>query len=270
MPSTLCDVCRERAATIFLTKVVHHHTAKHRLCERCAREHAAADGTAAASVLPLDQILMGLFQQATTISSVMDTGDDESHDPDGEQSGMEAAGYPLPFSTWATAPGEFPADEEAVDEIEEAIEEALNGLESLDRARDGVAESPAAAHPYGHPADPARAPRGIASARCPKCETTWDRLRQDGRAGCAYCYTAFSAQLSEVMERVQCSSQHAGKHPRAAEKRRRRLVHLRARRDHRLEMLERRLQASVAAEKYEEAARLRDKIKILASTIVDG
>jgi protein-arginine kinase activator protein McsA len=79
----------------------------------------------------------------------------------------------------------------------------------------------------------------------------------------------FADQLSQVMERVQRASQHAGKAPRTAEKRHRRLLHLRARRDHRLEMLNRRLEESIAQEKYEEAAKLRDKIKVLTSTIVD-
>ncbi|MGI8756705.1 MAG: hypothetical protein ACR2MB_12775 [Acidimicrobiales bacterium] len=110
--------------------------------------------------------------------------------------------------------------------------------------------------------------RETASARCPKCGTTWDRLKQDGRAGCARCYEAFSEQLIEVMERVHKAAQHAGKTPRAMEKRKRRLHYLRARRDNRLEMLQRRLKETLALENYEEAAQLRDKIRILTNTIV--
>lgn len=110
----------------------------------------------------------------------------------------------------------------------------------------------------------------IPAVRCPKCETTWDRLRQDGRVGCSNCYEVFHNQLNEVMDRLQPSSQHIGKAPRAAAKRRRRLEHLRARRDHRLEMLNARLTKALAAEDYEEAAKLRDKIKIVASTIVSN
>ncbi len=71
------------------------------------------------------------------------------------------------------------------------------------------------------------------------------------------------------MARMQRDARHVGKRPRAAEKRRRRLEHLRARRDHRLAMLQRRLQEAVAAEKYEDAAKLRDQIKIVASTIIN-
>lgn len=109
----------------------------------------------------------------------------------------------------------------------------------------------------------------FSSLRCPKCGTTWDRLKQDGRAGCGQCYTTFARELANVMERVQKASQHAGKTPRALEKRQRRLMHLRLRRDNRLEMLQRRLQESLERENFEEAARLRDKIKVVSSTILD-
>ena len=119
--------------------------------------------------------------------------------------------------------------------------------------------------------DPFEIPTDIApgaSARCSGCGTTWDRIRHDGRAGCAGCYLEFREQLSGVMARVQRGETHAGKTPRSIEKRRYRLEHLRRRRDNQLAVLQTRLQSAVAAEKYEEAARLRDKIKIVSSTIV--
>ena len=108
----------------------------------------------------------------------------------------------------------------------------------------------------------------VASARCARCGMTWDRLREDGRAGCATCYETFADELRAVMEKSQRAVSHLGKSPRTAEKRRRRLLQLRARRDHQLELLQRRLGEAVVAEKFEEAAKLRDKIKIVASTIV--
>ena len=107
------------------------------------------------------------------------------------------------------------------------------------------------------------------SARCAGCGTTWDRIRHDGRAGCAGCYATFRAQLSGVMARVQRGETHMGKTPRAIERRRLRLEQLRQRRDNQLLVLQGRLQNAVAAEKYEEAAKLRDKIKIVSSTIVE-
>jgi protein arginine kinase activator len=98
---------------------------------------------------------------------------------------------------------------------------------------------------------------------------TWDRLKQDGRAGCAQCYETFDEELRAVMEKMQRGGAHIGKVPRTAQKRRNRLDHLRQLRDNKLELLKRRLEESIAAEKYEEAAKLRDKIKVVSSTIVD-
>ena len=119
--------------------------------------------------------------------------------------------------------------------------------------------------------DPFEIPRDIApgaSARCSGCGTTWDRIRHDGRAGCAACYLEFREQLTGVMARVQRGETHTGKTPRAIASRHHRLLHLRQRRDNQLAVLQTRLQKAVSSEKYEEAARLRDKIKIVTSTIV--
>ena len=102
--------------------------------------------------------------------------------------------------------------------------------------------------------------------RYSRCGTTWDRIRHDGRVGCAYCYTTFREQLGEVMERVQRGMEHTGKQPRTALKRERRLQHLRKRRDNQLAMLQNRLRDAVAAENYEEAALLRDKIRAASTS----
>jgi protein-arginine kinase activator protein McsA len=206
-------------------------------------------------------------------------GEDESDDAENEAN--QNADSPIDIF-WSMSLGhvpsegssadEFPGDEDLVDEMDEESDEAES-----DQDASGIpfeATSPnlleqSSTQIFGAAAQNVTGAGEVASVRCPKCGTTWDRLKQDGRAGCAQCYSAFSAQLSRVMTRVQRSSQHAGKAPRTAEKRQRRLMHLRARRDHRLEMLNRRLEQSVAQENYEEAAKLRDKIKILTSTIVD-
>jgi len=118
-------------------------------------------------------------------------------------------------------------------------------------------------------ANTSQSAKGRSTVRCPKCQTSWDRLREDGRAGCATCYSTFEDSLGEVLGRMQQSPQHVGKAPRAATRRKRRLEHLRARRDHRLEMLRGRLQTALEKQDYEEAAKLRDKIKIVESTIVE-
>jgi protein arginine kinase activator len=88
-------------------------------------------------------------------------------------------------------------------------------------------------------------------AECPRCGMTYDMLRATGRVGCADCYETFSLTLDEVIQQVHHSADHAGKVPTPAspepilgE----------------LESLRQALSAAVAAERYEEAANLRDRI----------
>jgi protein-arginine kinase activator protein McsA len=273
---------------------VNNNTTKHRLCAECARRSAGNALEAAGDIpdvanLPLEDIVKNIFGQSGGLTLWGKNGPAENEEEESE------AAEVTEFS-WSLGLGEFPGDEDLVDELDEADEEfidademsnidssllpslstddedaASNVVSPLDTLGEGAWSGPVStqAGAFGDAAKQVRSGHGTASVRCPKCDTTWDRLRQDGRAGCAQCYSTFADQLSQVMERVQRASQHAGKAPRTAEKRHRRLLHLRARRDHRLEMLNRRLGESIAQEKYEEAAKLRDKIKMLTSTIVD-
>jgi protein-arginine kinase activator protein McsA len=273
MSNTLCDLCHKRVATIVVTKVINNQATKQRYCESCARLRAAGEGwmqhLGGNSDNPLhnasiDEVVLGLFQQ----------GEAAEDDP---SNGSE---FSLPNLSSLINFGEFPADEDTVDELDElhhSLQELADGYgeEQESELSEDHLQSPL--EPYLEvPAEPGMEtaleafsrPASVPTIRCSKCGTTWDRLRQDGRAGCAHCYAAFQDQLIEVMDRLQRSSQHLGKVPRAAIKRRRRLEHLRTRRDHRLEMLNRRLKEAVAAEKYEDAAKLRDQIKIVSSTIV--
>lgn len=267
--STLCEVCHDRPATVFITKVVDNQAAKHQLCEECARQQAmgaAALGenwlssltgvdAEALQNLPLDDIMMTLFKSLEPTSQEDEEGEsilsfEFSSDEDmaDEEDEIEET---LKALDDATFDNEAPDDDSTTESEKQALNSLLAGVFS-DDSRD---------EDFGPV-------REVPAVRCPKCNTTWDRLRQDGRAGCAHCYTTFAEQLAEVMERVQHATRHDGKQPRAATKRRRRLEHLRTRRDHRLAMLQRRLQEALAGEKYEEAAKLRDQIKIVESTIV--
>ena len=40
----LCDACQERAATVFITKIVENKSSKQSLCETCARQRAETEG----------------------------------------------------------------------------------------------------------------------------------------------------------------------------------------------------------------------------------
>lgn len=104
-----------------------------------------------------------------------------------------------------------------------------------------------------------------ALARCEGCGTTWEKIARDERVGCAQCYETFRTSLSQLLEHIQRTPQHEGKTPRAARKRTLRVENLQKRHAHQLQLLQGRLNEAVRAERYEEAAILRDKIKALPS-----
>ena len=290
MSTTLCDLCHAREATVFVSKIVGNNLSKHRLCAECARHAARADEFVDEAQMSDESIslqdVMNLLRDSDALASDALASSAVHKFVSPLDSLMQDKDLPLDLSL-----GEFPSDEDEVDAMDEM--EEFSGSDEFDGAafianREGLDDPFADAASDEKDAASDEKPallsasdalfglesgdasdRDFSSARCPKCGTTWDRLRQDGRAGCAQCYATFASQLADVMGRVQKASQHAGKAPRALEKRQRRLVHLRARRDSRLELLNRRLKESVAREKYEEAAQLRDKIKLLASTIVE-
>ncbi len=91
-----------------------------------------------------------------------------------------------------------------------------------------------------------------ASDACPGCGLTAAQFQETGRLGCARCFEVFEALVSQVVKRAQAGTSHRGLAPQrlgpALER-----AHL--------EELKRRLKEAVKAEKYEEAARLRDRIR---------
>ena len=223
--------------------MVDEHTSKHRFCEICAREKAVSEGW-------LSQ-LVEQWGDETELSEEM----------------REALGQvPLDEIMMELFESELPAPEFPT--FGDGFEpESFDSTDAFD-LEDDFEDSDAFEEAAPKFCDNFLSSRTETSHRCPNCNTTWDRIKEDGRAGCAACYETFAEQLIDVMHRVQRGESHVGKMPRAAEKRRRRRDHLRQRRDHQLEMLQNRLKEAVGAEKYEEAAKLRDKIKIVSNTIV--
>jgi protein-arginine kinase activator protein McsA len=290
----ICKICGQRAATIFITRMVNGQPQEEELCESCAHEHTQGEewlkSMASKFGLPetasLDQVMQGIAEKMPLLGEPLENTGDETSNGEIPDLILEAN---LHLSGDLSS-HEFPSDEDAADALDDAwadlefkymaplLEETGGDAEEIETPFDEISYEAMKASWLGEAASTPphkstapkekEAPREIVAERCPKCGTTWDRLREDGRAGCAQCYVAFHDKLIEIMNRMQREAQHVGKAPRAAQKRRRRLEHLRLRRDHRLEMLNRRLQEAVAAENYEDAAQLRDKIKMVSSTIV--
>lgn len=89
--------------------------------------------------------------------------------------------------------------------------------------------------------------------RCDVCGLSYNQFTQTGRFGCPNCYDSFATRLEPLLRRIQNNGQHTGKVPgKAGEqvKRKKTLDHLRIE-----------LQQAVAAEQFEQAAELRDKIR---------
>lgn len=88
---------------------------------------------------------------------------------------------------------------------------------------------------------------------CPKCHMRRSDFKKNGRLGCPACYEAFEAELMPLIKSMHRGTQHVGKTP----------PHFQEFQDPREELaaLEEQLRVAVAAENYEQAAQLRDRIR---------
>ena len=93
------------------------------------------------------------------------------------------------------------------------------------------------------------------AGKCPHCGLTYADFRKSGRLGCAQCYYTFKDSLSSLLKRVHGSSEHVGKVPALAGKE---VAVSRT-----LKELREKLHRSIQKEEFEEAAKLRDRIREL-------
>ena len=106
---------------------------------------------------------------------------------------------------------------------------------------------------FGVAAQPQEEPAGE-GRECPACGMGSRHFRETSRLGCAVCYETFKEELKPMVEEVHRGLQHKGKVP-VREK-----VHTE------LATLEDRLQKAVAEQNFEEAARLRDRVRELRTS----
>jgi protein arginine kinase activator len=91
--------------------------------------------------------------------------------------------------------------------------------------------------------------------RCAQCGMSYEEFKKIGRLGCGACYLAFGVPLERLLKRIHGAVQHRGKGLVEA-----RVLPLP---EEELAQLRRQLEEAVAAEAYEEAAQLRDRIALL-------
>lgn len=124
---------------------------------------------------------------------------------------------------------------------------------------------------FGESAEPSVPAKGRV---CPACKLRQSDFKKTGRLGCPECYEAFEQELSPMLRAMHRRVQHVGKHPSrtpaapapakpsAPRKAAPAPVEVSkpAQGPEDIAELQRALEAAVAREEYEEAARLRDRI----------
>jgi len=89
--------------------------------------------------------------------------------------------------------------------------------------------------------------------KCPNCKMTYEDFRKLGRFGCSECYETFKESIEPLLKKIHGSVQHVGKSPQRSGETNNA--------NKELQELQLRLQKAIGAENFEEAAKLRDKIK---------
>lgn len=97
------------------------------------------------------------------------------------------------------------------------------------------------------------ADRSGTDKRCDLCGMSLQELMREGRAGCPRCYGTFERELERTVGKLHGDTVHKGKVPAGLQ----RDMDKKAK----IEALRQKISEAVAAENYEEAARLRDEIR---------
>ena len=93
--------------------------------------------------------------------------------------------------------------------------------------------------------------------KCPTCGTTFQTISQNGKAGCADCYTAFRQEFDSLITSLHGSTLHRGEAPC------RQRAHLE--RVQKMDQIKKDMQELIRQENFEQAAFLRDELKKLQS-----
>ncbi len=97
------------------------------------------------------------------------------------------------------------------------------------------------------------------SIKCDRCGLDYREFKKTGRFGCENCYMVFKNEIHPIIKRIQGgASRHMGKRP-VGQRNRLRTTST----NREIEELKRQLQGAINIEAFEEAAKLRDRIREL-------
>ena len=102
---------------------------------------------------------------------------------------------------------------------------------------------------------------GGAELKCPHCGFTQADFKKAGRLGCSECYVTFAEGLEGLLKSMHKGTKHVGKVPQS----------LQQSRDlsEKLKSLQKKLDKAVAEEDFEQAAVVRDEIKVTKDKLGD-
>jgi protein arginine kinase activator len=91
---------------------------------------------------------------------------------------------------------------------------------------------------------------------CPTCGFTYRDFLQKGKFGCEHCYETFQQHLPNLLQRIQAGTKHVGyvEEERTAQKMEQEIADLR-----------KQMQSAISEERFEDAAKIRDEIRVLES-----
>lgn len=96
-------------------------------------------------------------------------------------------------------------------------------------------------------------PEAMSAIKCPVCGFTYQDFKKVGRLGCGNCYEAFKKQLDPLLKRIHGVNRHIGKVSLMAGKTVKEHITL--------QDLKVQIEKAIRSEEFEEAVKLRDKIR---------
>ena len=92
---------------------------------------------------------------------------------------------------------------------------------------------------------------------------SFDEFMEQGKFGCEECYDAFSPKIDSILKRIQGSNRYAGRKLVGNKESKIEFEEKPEKKETEKEKLQRELKEAIEKENYEEAAKIRDKIKEL-------
>lgn len=95
-------------------------------------------------------------------------------------------------------------------------------------------------------------------AACLTCGFTYRQFLKQGKFGCENCYETFNEQLPQLLERIQAGTKHVGYVEEAPSK---------EKIEQEIAQLREQMQQVITEERFEDAAKIRDEIRLLENKI---